>query len=406
MHICCLTRITLGHAIKGGMEVHIDMLSQALVERGHEVSIVTTSHANGVEEATDGGVTTYYLDGCRPGRYSHEWGRATPGFLRALHERRPIDLVWGEGAGAFYYIKWARNPLSLPIVTHLQGTYLGELGTFLSLARFEGKWWQFVRFFAWRTIQYFRWDLWYTRGADAVIGASNENAALARRCYFLPKSRVTASVNGVDVERFRPDPEAGQRVRQNLGLEPDAPILFHCSRLEPEKGAQYSLRAFAAISDKHPSARLVIAGDGIQRDLIPRLAEELGVADLIRVLDHIPNEQLPAYYNACSVFLCPTVAVESFGITVAEAMACGRPVVAFRRGGIQTSIDNGDNGLMVPAGNVDALVHAIDALLVDPALAAEIGTAARSKAVAALSVERMVEVVDSVFEERVAEHDR
>ena len=406
MHICCLTRITLGHAIKGGMEVHIDALARALATQGNRVSIVTSSHPDGTEEETDGGVTTYYLPGCRPGRYSHEWGQATPGFLRGLNERYPIDLIWGEGAGAFYYLKWFRNPLGLPVATHLQGTYLGELGTFLSLARFEARWRQFLRFAAWRTLQYFRWDLWYTRGADAVIGASRENAALARWCYFLPRSKVTASVNGVDVDRFRPDPPAGRRAREGLGLDLDAPVFFHCSRLEPEKGAQYSLRAFGAVADKHPSARLVIAGDGIQRDSLPRLAEELRVADRVLFVDHVPNEQLPGFYNACSVFLCPTIAVESFGITVAEAMACGRPVVAFRRGGIQTSIDHGSNGLMVPAGHVGALADAMESFIDDPRRAERFGAAARNKAVEALSVERMLEIVGTVFEELVSKRNR
>ena len=140
MHICCLTRITLGHAIKGGMEVHVDTLARGLAERGHRVTIVTSSRTDALKEDKAGGVRTVYLDATRPGRYSHAWGHAASKYLAELHREDPIDVIWGEGAGAFYYLKWYRNPLRLPVVTFLQGTYLGELGTFWARARFLGEW--------------------------------------------------------------------------------------------------------------------------------------------------------------------------------------------------------------------------------------------------------------------------
>jgi glycosyltransferase involved in cell wall biosynthesis len=406
MHVCCLTRITLGHEIKGGMEVHIDMLARALADRGHRVSIVTTSHPLGVERQSEGGVTVHYLPGCRPGKYSHEWGNATPEFLARLHQEEPIDLIWGEGAGAFYYLKWFRNPLRLPVVSFLQGSYLGEMGTFLSLARFEGMWGQFLRFAPRRTVQYFRWDLWYTHGADAVIGASRENAALARWGYLLPARKVSASVNGIDPQHFKPDAAARTALRADLGLAETTTLLLHCSRLEPEKGAQYSIRAFAQLAARFPDSRLLVAGNGTRRQALETLAEGLDLGERVMFVDHVPNQELPAFYNACDVFLCPTIAVESFGITVAEAMACGRPVVAFRRGGIQTSIDHGVNGLLVKAGSVGGLAAATTGLLADPEMHRRIGEAARRKAVESLSVERMTEDVLKVFTALVAEDRR
>ena len=403
LHVCCLTRITLGHAIKGGMEVHVDTLARGLARRGHRVTIVTTGREDGPPEERSGGVRTLYLPGTRPGRYSDDWGRALPAALRRLHAEDPIDAIWGEAAGAFYYLKWHRNPLRLPVVTYLQGTYLGELGTVWTLARAAGAWRRFFAFVPWRTIQYFRWDLWYTRGADAVIGASRENAALARWGYLLPARRLTASINGVDVERFAPD-TAGRTVRDKLGIAPDVPVLLHCSRLELEKGAQVSVRALARVRRRHPSARLLVAGDGAQRESLPALAASLGVAEAVDFLGHVDNEALPAIYTAATVFLYPTLAVESFGIAVAEAMACGVPVVASRLGGVQTSIDDGVNGALVPAGSVPALADAVDRLLADPAARARIGAAARAKAVASLSEARMVDDVLGVLRGVVGHH--
>ncbi len=379
------------------MEVHVATLARGLARRGHRVTIVTSGHPEGIEREDADGVTTHFLAGTTPGRYSDAWGRTCGPYLAALHSADPLDVIWGEAAGAYYYLKWHGNPLAVPVVTYLQGTYLGELGTVWTLARRHGEWRRLLGFFPWRTIQYFRWDLWYTHGADLVIGASHENAALARWGYLLPQRKLVASVNGVDVDRFYPDPEGGRRLRERLGLPDDVPVLLHCGRLEPEKGAQISLRAFARLRAEEPSMRLVVAGDGSQREELRVQATDLGVADAVHFVGHVPNEDLPAFYNACTVFLYPSLAVESFGIAVAEAMACGRPVVASRRGGILTSIDQPEVGRLVTPGDVGALADAIAGLLADPAKRDCMGIAARKKAVQALSTDRMVEDVLAAF---------
>jgi glycosyltransferase involved in cell wall biosynthesis len=397
LHVCCLTRITLGHRVKGGMEVHVDTLARGLAERGHRVTIVTTAREDGVAEETIGGVRTVYVAGTPPGRYSHAWARALPGALDRVHADAPIDVVWGEGAGAHYYLRWHGNPLRRPVVTFLQGTYLGELGSMWNVTRLTGRWPAFVRYLAWRTIQYFRWDLWYTHGADHVIGASRENAALARWGYLLPRARVTASINGVDVQTFRPDPAAGDGVRAALGIPVDAPLLLFCGRLEPEKGADVAIRAAAALARARPALRLVIAGTGSTSGRLVALAAALGLADRVHFTGHVDNAQLPAYYNACTVFLYPTLAVESFGIAVAEAMACARPVVASRLGGVQTSIDDPENGCLVRPGDPVAVAAQVARLLDDPWEAARVGSSARKKAVQALSASRMVDDVVAVF---------
>ena len=394
MHVVGLTRITLGHAVKGGMEVHVSTLARGLAARGHRVTIVTTGRPDGVTDETEGGVRTLYLPGTNPGRYSHAWGRALGPELERLHQQDPIDVMWGEGAGAYYLLRQRPRPLRVPVVTFLQGTYLGEMGTMWRVARARRQRQRFGRFAAWRTLQYFRWDLRYTHGADHVIGASRENAALARWGYFLPRAKVTASVNGVDVDHFAPDPGAGHRLRERLGVSADLPLLLFCGRLEVEKGAEIAVRALARL--RTPSS-LVIAGTGAEAARLEAIAAELGASRAVRFVGHVANDDLPAWYNAATVFLYPTLAVESFGIAVAEAMACGRPVVASRLGGVRTSIDDPDTGRLVPPGNVGALADAVDRLLRDPWEAKRIGGAARKKAVETLSAARMVDDVLSVF---------
>jgi glycosyltransferase involved in cell wall biosynthesis len=132
------------------------------------------------------------------------------------------------------------------------------------------------------------------------------------------------------------------------------------------------------------------------------MAHELGIGDATIFMGQVPNEELPAYYNACTIFINPTLAVESFGITVAEAMACGRPVVASRRGGICTSVDHGETGVLVKPGSVEDLAEASSRLLNDPVEIERMGKAGRKKAVQDLSEARMTDDVLGVFEKVTA----
>ena len=397
LHICCLTRITLAHDVKGGMEVHIKTLAEGLVTRGMRVSVVTTAHPDDRECVEEGGVHYYFVSHTRPGKYSHAWGQSSLDVLKALHARDPIDLIWGEGAGAYYYIKFGKKFLGVPVVTNLQGTFSGELRTQWESCHQRQ---QVRRFFfqhlPWRTVQYFRWDWYFVRGADAIISPSNENAAAARRDYGLRREKVCASVNGIDVALFHPDRAAGRLTRQRYGLCQKL-VLFTCARLEPEKGVDLLLAAVQRLVPEYAHLHLLVAGHGSHRPQLAVIAQQRNIMDHVTFLEHVPNPELPAFYNACDIFVYPTLSWESFGIAVAEAMACGKPVVAARMGGIPTSVEHGQHGFLYAPRDVGALTHHLATLLSDGQMRERFGLAAREKAVARLSSQRMVDDALGVF---------
>src|SRR5437773_3670648 len=186
---------------------------------------------------------------------------------------------------------------------------------------------------------------------------------------------------GVDVALFRPDPQAGRAFRARHGLG-DRPFLLAVGALEREKRYDWILDALARLGPRPPL--LVIRGSGSLEAAVRTQAERLGVE--VQLLGFLPADELAAAYNAasCLVHVCP---VETFGLTVAEAMACGRPVVAVASGALPEVVDG--VGVLAPADDPAAFAEAVRALLADPARAAALGAAARDRAVDAFSMERM-----------------
>lgn len=181
----------------------------------------------------------------------------------------------------------------------------------------------------------------------------------ARRtvAQFLP-GEYRVIPNGIEQERFDRGPRPGpSRYR----------VLF-LGRLEPRKGIIVAIRAFAEVAAALPGAELVVAGDGPLRAAAEKLARELGVADAVRFLGPLAEEELPDAYAEADVFCAPATGNESFGIVLAEAMAAGTPVVASGNPGYAAVVEPGVSGLLVPPGDHRALARAIVEVLRDPVL--------------------------------------
>ena len=128
----------------------------------------------------------------------------------------------------------------------------------------------------------------------------------------------------------------------------------------------------------------MIRGSGSLESAVRVQAERVGVD--VRLLGFLPADELAAAYNAATCFV-HACGVETFGLTVAEAMACGRPVVAVAAGALPEVV--GDVGVLAPPDDSAAFAVAVRDLLADPARAAALGAAARNRALAAFSMERM-----------------
>jgi len=130
-----------------------------------------------------------------------------------------------------------------------------------------------------------------------------------------------------------------------------------------------------------------------------------GVADRVSFLGNLPYPELAALYRAADVVINPSF-VESFGMSLVEAMACKAAVVATRVGGVSEVVENGESGILVEAGNASALAQAVLRLLEDPNLRESMGAAGRRRVIERFSWERVVESLLSRYQESCLSRNR
>ena len=192
----------------------------------------------------------------------------------------------------------------------------------------------------------------------------------------------------------RPAPDHVLRRADAIRKEEGRPIVLFVGRLVPYKGVDVLLEAMRAI----PAVALLV-GEGPQRATLQRVAETCGVADRVRFLGEVSNDELAALYRACDLLVLPSVTrQEAFGVVLLEAMAAGKPVVSTDLGtGTSFVNQNDDTGLVVAPGDAEALHDAIGRLAADQTLRASMGAAARRRARSAFTVDRMIESILALY---------
>jgi glycosyltransferase involved in cell wall biosynthesis len=199
---------------------------------------------------------------------------------------------------------------------------------------------------------------WAARRADASIGVC---AALmdVLRGWGIDGERLHVMRNGVDLERFRPLPQA--QMRRELGLD-GAPVLLSVGHLIERKGHHLAIEALAALSRAHPQARLAVVGDGVERERLKALARSLGVESRVTFAGAVPNEQLLRWYSAADALILAS-SREGWANVLLEAMACGTPVVATRIWGTPEVVAPESGGVLFEPREASALAAAVRQLL-------------------------------------------
>lgn len=245
------------------------------------------------------------------------------------------------------------------------------------------------------------WKLAFRR-ATAILAVS-EASRRSLMDIGVPGEKIHVLYNGLDVRRFRPGAD-GAAVRAALGIPPEAFVVLLTGRLCPDKGQGDLLRAVGMLKARgHEVSVLLVGRDDVMatpgrasyRAELEALAHDLGIEGQVYYLDH--SGDMPAVNAAADVVTLPSY-TESFGMVLAEGMACGKPVVGTLCGGIPEMITEGETGLLVPIGEPADLAAALERLVEDPALRAGLGENARRAVVERFSQERMAADAGRLFE--------
>jgi len=236
--------------------------------------------------------------------------------------------------------------------------------------------------------------------ATAVVAVSDGMRADVLAAYpAVPPQRVRVIRNGIDIREYAPDP--GTDVLAKYGVDAGRPYVLFVGRVTRQKGLPVLLRAAAGLD---PAAQLVLcAGQADTPELaaeVDGLVTELTAArsGVVLISGMLAKREVIQLLSRAAVFACPSV-YEPLGIVNLEAMACGAAVVASRVGGIPEVVADGDTGLLVPPGDPDALADALNVLLRDLGLAAQMGRRGRARAAAEFDWATIAEQTAALYRE-------
>ena len=250
---------------------------------------------------------------------------------------------------------------------------------------------------------------WLVRRCGRLVFVSESVAKPFREAFPDAAGKMAIVAEGVEPSLYDA-PAKGTDFRDAIRAQPGELLIGTVGRLTPWKGQDDFLRAAASLAARYPAARFLVVGDCVSspaersddeayRERLHALAAELGIADRVRFLGW--REDMPGVMNALDLFVLPSHD-EPFGIVLVEAMAAARPVVATAAGGVPDIARDGQEALLVPPRDPDAMAAAIARLLDDPALAASLARAARERVTAEFPLWRHAARMREVYEQLVA----
>jgi len=356
----------------GGVEAHVRAISTELARRGHDVSVLTCRYSKAlpVEERLDGV------------RILRSWTPVvaldTPLDFGTTRAMRSIDadivhLHYPPPLTSYFAVRGlGRRPIPVCLTYHCDLYRPGPAGRILT-SIYESRFLPKVLRRAGRIIVHTRS---YGETSAPLRGRSIE---------VIPST--------VDLDRFRPDVD-GSTVRRQLHLE-DRRVLAFTGRLVPHKGVDLLLRALVALP---PDVALIVVGRGPRLESLVQLARRLGVRERVRFCSSVRDAELPGYLRAADLFVFPSQnRLEGFGLAVAEAMACGLPVLTSDMPGVREVIEPGVEGLLIEPMIASDLVARITELLDDPPRRARMGAAARVRAERLYGVTTVVDAILRVY---------
>jgi glycosyltransferase involved in cell wall biosynthesis len=232
------------------------------------------------------------------------------------------------------------------------------------------------------------------RAAHRILAVSRFVAESVVRSG-IPPAQVEVVYDGVELPAAA-SPEQRLRARERWGAHEDEILLGCVGYLVPGKGQEHLLRALAVVRARFPNCRLLLAGDGSCRPQLERLAGELGLSSCVVFAGFV--EDTAEVYRGLDCFVFPA-AGEALGTSLLAAMAHSLPAIGVASGGVPEIIEDGVNGLLIPAPEGGAIARCVLGLLGDRVLAARLGTAARETVAARFTADRMVEQTIRSYEQ-------
>jgi len=348
----------VGNAIVGGMENYVVRLVERLPRERYGISVLAPFESPFTDRLREFGADVFIT------QVTDEPSWQSIQLASALIQSRAVDVIQSHLPNAHVLAALAGRLTGRPVLATVHGRAMTTLD--IEVQRLAGT-------------------------HLAVVCRQSFFQALGvgidpRLVHFVP--------NGVDVERFRPQHSRSGALRTRFAIDAEAPLVGFVGRLSAEKGPDLFLRAALSIRAQRPDAHFVLVGEGAMLKQLQVFASRFGIADAVHFAGS--QDDMPAVFNELDVVVSSSLS-EAMPLAVMEAMASGVPVVACKVGGIPDLVEHGVTGWLAPEGDYDELATRVVDLIVDDALRAAVGKAARARAVGRFALEQSVDATARLF---------
>jgi glycosyltransferase involved in cell wall biosynthesis len=361
----------------GGEETCVFMLSRGLAAKGHDVTVFTSSES--------GALSSEDTEGFRIRRLNI-WMKVynnpiVPSLVgRLLHEDSPT-IIHAHQYPIFFSdvsaLMGAVKHIPLLLQIHVIPDSRSMLSSAVSALYYESL-----------------WKLTLKTACKIIVPSRAYRSLMLG--HGLSSQKVSVIPYGVDTDVFHPD-NNGDQFRKKHGCE-GSRVILTAGRLNYQKGLHVLIEALPLIKKELQDVKLVIVGDGEERPRLKKLAQTLDVAESVVFTGSLHHEDLPQAFASADVFVLPSF-FESFGITLIEAQATAKPVVATRVGGIPEVVMNGESGTLVEPGKPNKLANAIITILSDRNMAVRMGRKGRKHVEENFSWCATIDKVAKLYEE-------
>jgi glycogen(starch) synthase len=349
--------------IEGGLARHVRKLSEALVELGVEVHVLTRGGEESPATECAGGVAIHRIrEPTRPtdlGEFVAWVERMNSDMLAAgveLGDRLEFDLVHGHDWLVANACDHLARRMSAPLITTIHATEYGRHQGWVNdhpQSYIHGV------------------ERWITNRSQRVIACSAYMREQIADIFGVAEGRITVIPNGIDpLDLPQSDPAELARLRSEFAA-PEERLVLLIGRLVYEKGFQLALEAMPRVIAAAPGTRFLVAGSGTHEEELKRQAEELGLMEHGTFLGWIGDDVLHTLYGIADLTVVPSI-YEPFGLVALEAMASGCPCIVADTGGLREVVPHEEAGLRFAARDPEALAEVAIRVLSDPELEARL----------------------------------
>ena len=348
--------------IQGGAGVVAEKLTKGLARLGHKVHVIAARIAGSEEHEINDGVFVHRINFINKPLLSAPsyWISLRKRFGAIEKEIGSFDIVHGNNVSDFSLTKKLTKAPRVLTTHHLAHSVLNTIRpTYFNRIKNLGGEIGIVPYIEKICIN----------RADKIIAVSNYTKRELILTYNVPGTKIEVISNGIEQESFDFNEEERKEIGDKFGIHKKSTVMF-VGRLEERKGLSLLLQAFKQVLT-NIDAHLVVVGSGDQKPY-QELACSLGIMNRVIFTGYVDELSLRKLYSICDVYVLSS-RLEGFGLTIVEAMAAGKPVVATKVGEIPEIVNSGENGILVEVDDLDGLANGMCTYLGDEKLAKNVG---------------------------------